>query len=313
MSAQNLSGILTNLTLYLPPLLVTAVLGPEQSGFFYIPWLIGTALLALTWNVVASLVVEAATDPSHIRAQLRHAFRLLVAVCVGGGAVLALGAPLILTVLGAKYAQGSADSLRLIGLAVPFSVIGTLFAVTGFMSKKTWPMFFSQLAGAVVFLGGAYVAMARLHYGAAGAAGAFLVSEVVVSLVLVPLTVLRVRELIRSSEARAAELAEAPTRVIPVSARGVATVPRLRPGYHTGPMQVLFLPAEVVDWERLGQIETVLIDRLSDGLSDQDPEPDPGLGGRWRTDLTLPLRRMSSSDTTVILPRTKHRDPEPGR
>jgi O-antigen/teichoic acid export membrane protein len=302
MSAQNLSGILTNLTMYLPPLLVTAVLGPEQSGFFYVPWLIGTALLALTWNVVVSLVVEASTDPAQIRAQLRHALRLLLAVCFGGGALLVLGAPLILTVLGARYAEGSAESLRLIGYALPFTIIGTLFSVTGLMAKKTWPMFYAQLAGAVIFLGGAYVAMDRLHYGAAGAAWAFLVSEAVLGLVLIPTTVLRIRELVRSSEEKAAEV---PARVAPVAARGVATVPRLRPGYDTGPIQVLFLPAEVVDWERLGQIETVLMDRLGEAT----PDPNPELDGRWRTDMTLPLRRMSSSDTTVILPGAKHHDP----
>jgi O-antigen/teichoic acid export membrane protein len=300
MSAQNLNGILTNLGVYLPPLLVAVVLGPGQSGLFYVPWLIVTALLALTWNVAASLVVEVATDPSHIRAQLRHAFRLLVLVCVGGAVVLVLGAPLILTVLGTRYAHGGAGTLRLIGLALPFAVISTLFAVTSLMAKKTWPMFFVQLAAAVIFLGGAYVAMAQLHYGPEGAAGAFLVSEAVTGLAILPVTVRSLRELVRSSAQKAVQ--------VPAPARGVATVPRLRPGFDTGPVQVLFIPAEVVDWERLGQIETVVMDRLDAA----DPDQNPGLGGRWRTDMTLPLRRMSSSDTTVILPGSKHHDPESG-
>ncbi|MDT5029423.1 MAG: hypothetical protein QOE61_5849, partial [Micromonosporaceae bacterium] len=254
MSAQNLNGILGNLSMYLPPLLVTMVLGPGETGLFYVPWLIGTALFALSWNILVSLVVEASTDPSQIRSQLRHAFRLLVLVTVGGGAVLVFGAPLILRVLGSQYAEGGADSLRLIGLGLPFAVISTLFAATGFMAKKTWPIFFSQLASTVIFLGGAYFA---LHwFGIVGAAGAFLASEIVVGLALAPVTVRRLRELVRSSEEKLAEEVAAGEKVLargvaPVPARGVVTVPRLSPGYDTGPMQVLFLPAAVVDWERL--------------------------------------------------------------
>ena len=176
----------------------------------------------------------------------------------GQGAVLVLGAPLILAVLGSQYAEGGADSLRLIGLGLPFGVIATLFAVTGFMAKKTWPIFFSQLASTVIFLSGTYFALHR--FGIVGAAGAFLLSEVVVGLALAPTTVRRLRELVRSSEEKLAdEVAEGEKvlarGVAPVPARGVVTVPRLRPGYDTGPMQVLFLPAAVVDWERLGQIE----------------------------------------------------------
>jgi hypothetical protein len=73
----------------------------------------------------------------------------------------------------------------------------------------------------------------------------------------------------------------------------VAAVPRLRPGFDIGPMQVIFLPAEVIDWERLGAIETVVMDRYGAG-------PD----GRQRADMTLPLVRLSSADMTVQLPKS---------
>jgi O-antigen/teichoic acid export membrane protein len=302
MSAQNLNGILGTLAIYLPPLLVTMVLGPAQTGLFYVPWLIGTALLALTWNILVSLVVEASTDPYHIRAQFRHALRLLLLVTVGGGAVLALGAPLILSILGSQYAEGGAGSLRLIGLGLPFGVIGTLFSITALMAKRTWPIFFTQLANTVIFLGGAYVAMAQLGFGINGAAGAFLASELVVGLALLPATVRRLRELVRSGDL-------GPARgVAPVRARGVATVPRLRPGFDTGPMQVLFLPEAVVDWERLGQVDTVLMQRLPP----DEPFTDPGTGVRWSGDMTLPLQRISSDEVTVRLPSGNSQDSHQG-
>ena len=292
MGAQNLNGIVSNLNLYLPPLLVTMVLGPEAAGLFYVPWLIGTALFALSWNVLASLVVEAATDPSHIKAQLRHAFRLLLLVCVGGGVVVVVGAPLILAVLGSKYAGGE-TALRLIGLGLPFGVVGTLFSVTAFMSKKIWPMFFYQLASAVIFLGGTYVALHRL--GVTGAAVAFLTSEIVMSAVVLPVTIRRLRVLAEGGTTPVAPTERVPARgVAPVSARGVAVVPRVAPGYLTGPMQVVFLPATVIDWERLGQVETVLMDRL---------EVDPVDSSATETVVINRILDPGATDATVVIDR----------
>ena len=298
-TAQNLSGIVSNLTIYLPPLLVTVVLGNEQGGLFYLPWLIGTALIALTWNILVSMVVEASTDLVHIRAQLRHALRLLLLVSVGGGLLMVAGAPVLLAVLGAKYVGGAA-SLRLIGLGVPFGVVGTLFSITGYMAKKSWPIFFSQLASTVIFLGGAWFALTQLRFGAAGAAGAFLVSEAVVGLALLPVTVRRLRELVRSGEE---QLASAETVLIPsvaaTVARGRATVvSRPSPGYDTGPMQVVFLPVAAADWERA---ETMRIDRLIDAMTPS------GSQRRWNPEATvpLPLPRLPSHDGTVPPPASR--------
>ena len=298
MGAQNLNGLVSNLNLYLPPLLVTLVLGPEAAGLFYVPWLIGTALFALSWNVLASLVVEAATDPSHIKAQLRHAFRLLLLVCVGGGVVVVVGAPLILAVLGSKYAGGEA-TLRLIGLGLPFGVIATLFSVTAFMTKKIWPLFFYQLASAAIFLGGTYLALHR--FGVAGAAGAFLTSEIVMGAVALPVTIRRLRRIVAgTTPVTPTELVPA-RGVAPVSARGVAVVPRLAPGYLTGPMQVVFLPATVVDWELLGQVETVLMDRLA--------IPDPVDSSDIETVVMNRIPDPHPPDATVVLNRIV--DPAP--
>lgn len=296
MASQNLNGLLGNLTIYLPPLLVTLVLGPGETAFFYLPWLIGTALAALSWNILVSLVVEASTDPNQIRAHLRHSFRLLLIVTVGGSAILVAGAPWILGVLGGEYAEGGTASLRFIGLGLPFGLVGTLFAVTGLMQKKPWPIFFSQLAAAIIFLGGSYVALHR--FGTVGAAGAFFVSEAVIGLALVPATISRLRELVRSSDERlAAEVAAAEKilarGVAPVPVRGVATVPRLRPGFDSGPIQVLFLPANVVDWERLGQVETVLMERVVDERE-----------AMLYNEPTIHLPRdRPGDDTTIFLPR----------
>ena len=230
-SAQYLSGIVVSLHLYLPPVLVTMILGPAVNGSaFYIPWLVANVAFALSWNIGVSFVVEATSDPGRTRSHLRNALRLLVVVNVAGGVFLALTAPVVLQVLGRDYAAGGADTLRLIGLALPFEMILTLFSVTAIIEKKTWPIFWMSLSSTAIFLVGC---LWGLHtFGVLGAGGAFLVAETVVGCALLPATVRRLRALVRANEVdvtRELAIQAVDRGVAPVPARGVASVPGVGP------------------------------------------------------------------------------------
>jgi hypothetical protein len=286
MTAEYLNGLLGNLTLYLPPVLVAVVLGAAANAFFYVPWLIGTAAFALAWNIAISFVVEATSEPGQIRGHLRHTVRLLLLVGVGGGAVLVTAAPLVLAIVGSEYAEQGATSLRLIGLSLPFELVTTLFAVTAIMSKKVWPILWQNLAIAVVFLSGAYIGLDR--YGAAGAAGAYLVAQAGAGIALAPTTLRRLRALVRAAEEQAELEKTAPIPAF-AAARGVAGAPRVVPRFDTGPIQVVWGP-ENLDWELVGQQETVLMQKVVDA---DDPS--------GSNDVTMPMQRIGSDDDTTVV------------
>jgi O-antigen/teichoic acid export membrane protein len=284
MVAENISGVLGALIFFSPPVLVTLVAGPEQNAYFYVPWLIGSASAALCWNITMSFVVAAATDPAGMRAHLGHAVRLLLLVTVGGALVLVSLGTVLLGFLGGDYARHAIAPLRLIALALPFAMISDLFAMRALMEKRAWQISLVRLATTVLFLGGAVLALHR--YGIAGAAGSYLVTEIVVGSVLAPFAVRGLRRLVRSAPGRA-----------PARARGVASVPRLGPGYDVSSVQVVYVPLELVDWDRLGRAETFVLPRVS------GPVP-PG------SHPTIPMVRLPRDDETPLIARP---EPDLGR
>jgi O-antigen/teichoic acid export membrane protein len=289
MAAENISGVLGALIFFSPPVLVTLVAGPEQNAYFYVPWLIGSASAALCWNITMSFVVAGATDPAGMRAHLGHAIRLLLLVTVGGALALVSAGRVLLGFLGADYASHATMPLRLIALALPFAMISDLFAMRALMEKKAWQISLVRLVTTVIFLGGSVLALHR--FGIAGAAGSYLITEVVVGSVLAPFAVRGLRRLVRDSQAPAADVRG------PVRARGVASVPRLGPSYDISGVHVVYVPQELVDWDRLGRAETFVLPRVS------GPVP-PG------SHPTIPMRRIPHDDEIAV---TARPEPDLGR
>jgi O-antigen/teichoic acid export membrane protein len=255
--SQYLSGLLATFATSAPPLAVAAVLGAATNGTsFYIPWLIATVAGALAWNVVVSMVVAVAKHPEGARVHIWHAARLLLLMYAGGGAVLAAGAPYILAALGPQYAAGGTATLRIIALAMPFQIIGALYAASAVIRKRTWQMFGVDLAGATIFLGGGYWALTE--FGVLGVAGASLATKAVLGLGLIVPTMRNLRSILAESDRVAAEAAVPEAERLP--ARGVASVPRVAPGADSTAVTLVFFPAEVDDW--LGKAETTRFARI---------------------------------------------------
>lgn len=237
MSVEYLNGILSHITLYLPPVLVTLILGPAQGAVFYLPWLIGTAIFGLLWNIVISFTVEATTDAESTRKHLRHSLWLGLLVSVGGGAVLLAAAPWVLAVAGSEYSAGGATALRLVALSLPFEAVCTFFAAAALLQKKVWAIFGVRFVSAAIFLAGSVVGMHA--FGPSGAAGAFLVAQLLTGGCLIPVVVRQYRVLSRRTvdtdataiidmrEIPAAARARDAERPHPAQARGVAAVPRV--------------------------------------------------------------------------------------
>ena len=91
--AQYVNGVTGSVITLLPPVLVASTMGAQASAVFYLPWLFCTSCMALLWNIVFSLVVEAVHDIARTHHLLIRAAWLGAAVTCGGGLVLGFGAP----------------------------------------------------------------------------------------------------------------------------------------------------------------------------------------------------------------------------
>jgi O-antigen/teichoic acid export membrane protein len=179
---QYANGVVTAVTLFSPPVLVTSVLGPEANAAFFLPWTIATALLGLLWNVVVPFVVEAGAGREDLGANVRLMIRTGTLITVGGAAALLLLGPVLLVVAGSDYAAGGTPVLRLLAAALPFAAIGTYFNAAELLRLRSSGTLLTKIIAAVLFLGGAVPAMHAT--GVAGAAAAYLFSQVAVGVLL---------------------------------------------------------------------------------------------------------------------------------
>jgi O-antigen/teichoic acid export membrane protein len=188
-SAEYVNAIVFNVVAFLPPVLVTSVVGPEQGAYFYLPWLFGVSATTMLWNIVTSFVATASrdADAAGVWSHLTRSVKLGAAVALPGALVLIVGAEPLLRVLGPGYAEHGTTALRVIGAAIPFTAVLLLYAAMRFMSKQLWPLTALQSVGGLVFLGSAWYGVH--HFGLAAPAWAYLITQAALAATVTPLLV----------------------------------------------------------------------------------------------------------------------------
>lgn len=168
------------------PLLVVHQLGAEANAYYALPWMIANSLGVLIWNISSSYMVEASHDGPQLAALMRRTFRMSFLVGAVGVPVPLLAAPWLLSFFGPDYAAQGSTVLRLLALAIPFTVITTMYVSTARLQNRMGRVVAIQLMSAVMVIGLAVVLVGPL--GIDGAGWAYLVTEVVASaIVIVPL------------------------------------------------------------------------------------------------------------------------------
>lgn len=106
-------------------LVVLAQAGAESAAFYFLSFQIAYSLYLLTSNVSSAFVVEAAVNPDEEGALVRKALLQVARLVVPAALICALGAPLILRILGSQYEDNAVPLLRLLVLsAIPQMFVG---------------------------------------------------------------------------------------------------------------------------------------------------------------------------------------------
>ncbi|MDT0437569.1 MULTISPECIES: lipopolysaccharide biosynthesis protein [Streptomyces] len=135
--AGDYTGSLFSLAVvYLVPVLIASQVSSEDNAYFYITTTIGGTVNLLAINMGASLTVEGSHDPARLaadtRAALRRMARIMLPVCGG----IFVGAPWILGVFGAGYADAATPLLRWFAVGALLRVVTeTHFAVLRAQSR----------------------------------------------------------------------------------------------------------------------------------------------------------------------------------
>ncbi|MFF9393995.1 lipopolysaccharide biosynthesis protein [Streptomyces griseoluteus] len=135
--AGDYTGSLFSLgVVYLVPVIIAAQVSAEDNAYFYITTTIGGTTNLLAINMGASLTVEGSHDPARLAANTRAALKRMARIMLPVAGVLFVGAPWILGVFGAGYADAATPLLRWFAVgAVLRVVMETYFAVLRAQSR----------------------------------------------------------------------------------------------------------------------------------------------------------------------------------
>jgi O-antigen/teichoic acid export membrane protein len=173
----------------LPPVIVLQLGGSAASAYFYVPWAVGTLLQLFANNMGTSMVAEGSFDQSKRLENLRLALIETARLLIPAVAVLCIGAPYFLRLLGAEYASNGVLLLRFVALAALPGIVVNLEIAFLRVTNRVGGVIAIDVALAVGTLGLSYAWLPRL--GIAGVGLAMLASQTSVAVLLL-LTELRV-------------------------------------------------------------------------------------------------------------------------
>ncbi|MEU6668930.1 lipopolysaccharide biosynthesis protein [Streptomyces sp. NPDC046727] len=169
--AGDYTGSLFSLAVvYLVPVIIAAQVSSEENAYFYITTTIGGTTNLLAINMGASLTVEGSHDPARLAANTRAALKRMARIMLPVAGLLFVGAPWILGVFGAGYADAATPLLRWFAVgAVLRTVMETHFAVLRAQSRTAGLAWLQGLL-CVLVLGLTLLLLPRMGLTGAGVA-----------------------------------------------------------------------------------------------------------------------------------------------
>ena len=189
---EYLGGIAFTAMAAVPALFIAATLGAQQAAYFQTPWIAGTSFDGLLFSFATSLMAEATARPSIAPATVKRTVRLALWILGPSVAIIVIGAPWFLRILGPDYAAHGTRLLQYLALALPFMAVNVLYVTYGRLARRIRRVLVVQVSISVIVLS-LSAALIPTYLGITGAGVAFLIGQGVVALLLLPSVVAQYR------------------------------------------------------------------------------------------------------------------------
>jgi O-antigen/teichoic acid export membrane protein len=160
---------------YLLPLVVTAQLGTDQNAYFYVTWMVGSAVFMISPAVSAALFAEGSHDPSRLRRLSLNSLLITLALLAGPAAIVISGGHMILNMFGPGYGTGFVLLTVLVLSAFPDAVSNIAVATLRIRGKLWRGSFLNGMIASVALVGAWF---ATPHFGILGAGLAWLGAQI---------------------------------------------------------------------------------------------------------------------------------------
>lgn len=177
-----LVALFSSVTSFVFPLMVLNLLGPKQSAYFYISWMINGVVAVIAVGTATSLFTEGSNDPRDLGRHLRRAVSitlLLLVPAVLGSIILA---PWLLHFFGQDYTIHGTSLVRWLVIGNFPSTIGLFYMTVNQVHKKISLIIIQSLVSSFLTLGLGYLLMD--HYSLAGIGIAYVLTQLIIALVV---------------------------------------------------------------------------------------------------------------------------------
>lgn len=166
------------------PVIVTARLGAEANGIFYVSWLLGGSLELIAYHFGTSLTVESAADERRLSAYGRQILRRGFLIFAPTVVLLCVVAQPLLTLFGTQYAHASAVVLRLVALAVLPKLVVIVFIAACRVLRHVGRIILTHASMSTLVVSLSVITMGGM--GISGVGVAYLAGQLIVAAAVTP-------------------------------------------------------------------------------------------------------------------------------
>jgi O-antigen/teichoic acid export membrane protein len=172
---NHLAALLAQTPQVILPIIVLNVLGPEESAYSYVAWMLANVLFMISGAVSTSVFAEGSNEKACFRANIKRAWTLILLLSAPAVLLTLVIGDRLLLLFGSEYADKGANLLAILAVsAIPASVNNLYFAAKR-VSKETGIILLLSTFIASGTLGLSYLLMPR--HGITGNGIAWLASQ----------------------------------------------------------------------------------------------------------------------------------------
>ncbi|OIQ52724.1 lipopolysaccharide biosynthesis protein [Neomoorella thermoacetica] len=152
-SANYLANLLNGAPSFIYPLMVLNTLGPENSAYFYVAWMMNGVLSVIPSGLASSLFAEGSHDQQRLVRDGRRALGIALLLSVPAVIAMIVLSRWFLHFFGPGYAEKGTGVIRFLALAVIPQCVNQLYITVNQVKKRVFLIICQTLSLAVLSLG----------------------------------------------------------------------------------------------------------------------------------------------------------------
>lgn len=147
-----LAGFIGGLPLLILPIIITNIIGPETTAYYYISVMIGSLLFAIPTATTQSLFAEGSYNENGLNAQIRKSIKIISLLLIPGILILIFFGNYILLIFGSEYSREGLKFLQIFSLSGIFVSINSIFSSVFKIKEKIGILLFINIISSLIII-----------------------------------------------------------------------------------------------------------------------------------------------------------------